>query len=843
LCAGRANVSWNDATDFCRKLTELTSKDGKNYCYRLPTEAEWEFACRSGIYCECESAPGADELARIANYVNCSGPKTLDGMFLSKLHAAKNDPLSFGSWRKDCKPIPVGKKSPNSLGLHDMIGNVWELCFDVFGDPDSDREVDASGPLRGSHHVVRGGSYLDTEEVCNCFSRHFRRPEERRSDTGFRIVVELHSPQPHLRTTCNTKKLIEIKTATEVRDGEQFTNSLGMTFAKILPGSFLMGSLRAIPGMSTDSQYSQCDLRHYTMKMHDPERFALMKMVSVQKSMSFEEHCHQVVLTRSFFIGVHQVTQAQYEKIMGDNPSYFKISNDHPVESVSWFDANQFCERLNDLEHLAGGGFRFRLPTEAEWEYACRAGSLDDFCFGMNEDLLDQYAWFVGNSGKKIFAHTSSITSKVYETLMESGSGSTNIVGSKKPNKWGLFDMHGNVCEWCSDWAGPYADKVPYEIKELVDRRYLGMNVTRFKHKKGILRLRPRTWSCRDEFGLTQFDPEGPIEGKWKVLRGGSWCTDAERCRNAYRGDLAPNDKSIAVGFRVVAESIESFSQKRVHVKIVDRFEDDLSLRPSEIVENSIGMKFRAIPIGECPMKLPGNAGTVVFPIEDSYFVGLYPVTQSEFSKVMARNPSSFLGESLPVQNVTWKEAIEFCARLGSLISERHRGFQYRLPSEIEWEYACRAGSSTDFFFGNDHESLHHYGWYDRTSGITPIDTIKMWRDDPNRDRFFDAIYKNGCKPHSVGQKKPNEWGLFDLYGNVREWCSSWYGEYVHKRSTWLFGPDYTTEEYRVKKGGAFLDPPDKCSSCARSYDYATAADCATGFRVVLVVPDAHCNR
>ena len=135
-----------------------------------------------------------------------------------------------------------------------------------------------------------------------------------------------------------------------------------------------------------------------------------------------------MTLTKPFYLGKHEVTQEQWRQVVGTNfPSAFFSGPRLPVDSITWEECQQFLDRLNAL--VPGGGFR--LPTEAEWEYACRAGSTNDFCCGTD---VDAFAWYNGNS-----------------------KGTTHPVGGKKPNAWGLHDMHGNVMEWCSDVYGPYS--------------------------------------------------------------------------------------------------------------------------------------------------------------------------------------------------------------------------------------------------------------------------------------------------------------------------------------------------------------------------------------------------
>jgi len=198
-----------------------------------------------------------------------------------------------------------------------------------------------------------------------------------------------------------------------------------------------------------------------------------------------------------FWMAKYEVTQEQYEAVMGKNPSNFKGAK-NPVEMVSWNDAADFCRKLADkvgrASSPASAGRTFRLPTEAEWEYACRAGSTTRFCFGDSDNGLDEYAWYTANSGSK--AHP---------------------VGEKKPNEWGLYDMHGNVWEWCGDWYAEYG-----------------------------------AGSAKN--------PQGPSSGEGRVLRGGSWIHNPYSCRSAsrVRYGYVPTFTNHTGGFRVVCGAFSS---------------------------------------------------------------------------------------------------------------------------------------------------------------------------------------------------------------------------------------------------------------------------------------------
>lgn len=194
-----------------------------------------------------------------------------------------------------------------------------------------------------------------------------------------------------------------------------------------------------------------------------------------------EKPVHSVTVS-DFYIGKYEVTQAQWKAIMGDNPSYFKnCGGNCPVESVSWNDVQEFIKKLN-----AKTGKKYRLPTEAEWEYAARGGTKSKGYKYAGSNNIDEVAEYEGNNDTK-----------------------TKPVGGKKPNELGLYDMSGNVWEWCNDWYGDYSSS-------------------------------------------SQTNPKGPSSGSDRVFRGGSWFYDAGRCRVANRSYNSPNCSFNFLGFRLV---------------------------------------------------------------------------------------------------------------------------------------------------------------------------------------------------------------------------------------------------------------------------------------------------
>jgi len=232
------------------------------------------------------------------------------------------------------------------------------------------------------------------------------------------------------------------------------TNSIGMGVVLIPAGTFMMGS--------PDSDATAYDN---------------------------EKPAHSVTISQPFYLGRYAVTQVQWEAVMEVNPSRFTGDRNRPVERVSWEDTQEFIRRLS----IRDGGTRYRLPTEAEWEYACRAGSQTAYSFDSDPSLLNTYGWYDKNSG----GFFGSILSKTYP------------VGQRQPNAWGLYDMHGNVWEWVYDWYKAY-------------------------------NLEPVT------------DPQGPATGSYRVIRGGSWSNNARLCRSAFRLHLTPGSRDERLGFRLL---------------------------------------------------------------------------------------------------------------------------------------------------------------------------------------------------------------------------------------------------------------------------------------------------
>jgi formylglycine-generating enzyme required for sulfatase activity len=595
-----------------------------------------------------------------------------------------------------------------------------------------------------------------------------------------------------------------------------------------------------------------------------------------------DETEHSVTLSHGFYLGKYEVTQAQYQTVMTGNteglnvkPGSWQNNPNYPVNSVSWNDAQIFLSRLNTMEQTAGrlpNGWKYVLPTEAEWEYACRAGTTTAYSWGNDiNSSRANYNWDGAHNTGSDFKQT-------------------RDMGQYAANPWGFFDMHGNVWEWVSDWKANY----------LTD---------------------------------AQTNPEGPASGSYRVTRGGSWGNFGTDLRSAKRGNYAPSGRSSTLGFRVGFQAVqpdganpelELFGGASVTREAGQAWAEpgaaghdarDGNLTASITVTGTVDMNTtgtyiltysvadaagneanasRTVTVvdttapaltllGDANMtqakdsawvdpgvtasdSLDGNltssititgtvdvntAGvyTLTYSVTDGasnesnairtvnvgmasthtadlnatvqlemlwvepgtftmgsptteasrgtnetehnvtltkgFYLGKYEVTQAQYQAVMTGNsnglsatPSQFTGnDNRPVEKVSWDDAQIFLTRLNAAEQAAGRlpaGWSYVLPTESEWEYACRAGTSTAYSWGSSIAASNAN--YDQSG-------ISQTRD--------------------VGQYAANPWGFFDMHGNVWEWTADRYNAtYPTGPVTDPTGPASGSE--RVRRGGSW---------------------------------------
>lgn len=447
----------------------------------------------------------------------------------------------------------------------------------------------------------------------------------------------------------------------------------------------------------------------------------------------------RTVKLSDYYLAATEVTQQQWQAVMKSQPSKFK-GGDLPVETVRWESAADFCDRLNEIERRTGRlpeGYVYSLPSEAQWENACRAGTQGDYAGD-----LSGMAWHHTNARYK-----------------------TNPVASKKPNAWGFHDMHGNVWEWCLDH---YQDSY-YE--------------------------------------LGSQNPTGPQSGNRRVIRGGSWDSSTENnLRSSYRSNGQPTSRSNDLGFRVALVPAGSSSaaptagiQAETHRTLQESY------------TNGIGQQMIWVPSGSFEMgDLTGNGNSNAYPVRkvelSGYHLAATEVTQEQWKTVIGSNPSKFTGDDLPVETVSWNEAMEFCEKLTSLEKQAGRlpaGSKYVLPTEAQWENACRAGTESI-----QAEDLDAIAWHDTNSGN---------------------------KTNPVAAKTPNNWGFHDLRGNVSEWCLDFYQDNYEGLGTRdPQGP--AKNKYRVVRGGSWSSSTEDILLCSnRNAGYPSGRIGSGGFRVAMI--------
>ena len=463
-----------------------------------------------------------------------------------------------------------------------------------------------------------------------------------------------------------------------------------------------------------------------------------------------------------------EVPQALYEAVMGQNPSIYK-GDELPVEEVSWYDAIYFCNKLSEIKELtpvysvngstniANWNYTphkgksidgtveqneladgFRLPTSEEWEYAAKGG--EDYKYAGSNDIAE-VAWYNRNSEYK-----------------------SHPVAQKKPNGYGLYDMSGNVSEWCWNKRGSY----------------------------------------------------------FHVLRGGNYLNSYSYCDVSKVDSYMSYDTGSGYGFRIVRrftseevfEVQQEAEQKRREEEIEARriIEEQKKLEEQIIAEEQRGIagneKIIKKIIDHIGLASINEMRVQVFKTE---------VTQALYEAVMGNNPSYFKGDDLPVENISWYDAIYFCNKLSEIMGllpvyivngstntadwkytphtkatiissiiqdEQANGF--RLPTKEEWQYAAKGGESYKYA-GND--DLDDLGWYKENSDN---------------------------KTHSVAQKEANSYGLYDMSGNVKEWCWDAWGN-----------------EYRVMMNGSYLDDASTCRITKVNGNLASNISHDTGFRIV----------
>ncbi len=532
------SVSWEDARAFVDRINGLVP----DLALELPSEARWERACRAGTDTALYTGPvdilgfnNAPALDPIAWYGGNSG---VDFELPNGAGSEGWEDKQHAHARAG--PHRVGRKVPNTWGLYDMIGNVWEWCEDHWHETYDGAPNDGTAWLNpdasGARRVLRGGSWHGFARHCRSASRNASVPDDRILNFGFRCArVQAGAEPGGSRRIRPTERRIAASLSGGAGARRLIVGGpearaplpLGAPFVIRSDCEHLTFGLTTRPGWASamgrdrfglwtefqldDSAWPPVKQR---MRWIPPGRFNMGSPEDEPGRWQDEGPRHLVTVSTGFWLFDTSCTQAMWEGVMGENPSRFR-SPDRPVETVNWDDAKAFIAKLN--ERLPG--LDLSLPSEAAWEYACRAGTETALYNGpieivgeRNAPALDAIAWYGGNSGRGFDLDDGYDASDWSEMQYPDTKAGTRVVATRDPNAFGLYDMIGNVWEWCEDhWHGDY-DGATSDGSAWLDK--------------------------------------AAKSGAGRVLRGGSWLGSAGVCRSASRSADDPAGRSHNFGFR-----------------------------------------------------------------------------------------------------------------------------------------------------------------------------------------------------------------------------------------------------------------------------------------------------
>jgi formylglycine-generating enzyme required for sulfatase activity len=802
-------VSWEDAQVFLARLNSIEQTAGRlpnGWKYVLPTEAEWEYACRAGT--TTAYSWGNDINSSQANYGQNIG-----------------------------QTVDVGQYAANSWGFFDMHGNVWEWTFDWKANYPGGALTDPEGPASGSSRVIRGGSWPDAGTYLRSARRSGPTPGHRNYNLGFRVgfkAISADVANPELELFGGAGITSEAGTAWvdpgaeahDARDGNLTAavtitgtvdvNSTGtyiLTYSVSDAAGNEVNATRTVTVSDTTAPVvtllGDANATHAkdvawvepgatasdTLDGNLTNQVTITGTVDVNSSGAYvltysvsDGAGNDSNVTRTVNVGMattHTVQGASNLQMLWVEPGTFTMGSpssetgrssnetEHNVTLTQGFYLGKYEVTQAQYQAVMTGNSNGLSATPSQYSGNNRpvekvtwndaqvfltrlnaaeqaAGRLPaGWSYVLPTESEWEYACRAGTTTAYSWGNSIATSNANYNSNI----GQTTDIGQYAANPWGFFDMHGNVWEWTVDWSVTYPSG-------------------------------------------TVTDPTGPASGSSRALRGGGWDLAGSYLRSAKRGGNPPVHLGNALGFRV------GFKFTGVHT-----------------VASASNLQMLWVEPGTFTMGSPTSEAGRQSDREDEhnvtltkgFYLGKYEVTQAQYEAVMTGNtnslsatPSQYTGNDRPVEKVSWDDAQIFLTRLNAAEQTAGRlpaGWSYVLPTESEWEYACRAGTTTA------------YSW-----GATIATT--------------NANYNNNiAQTRDVGQYAANPWGFFDMHGNVWEWTADWYqAAYPSGAVADPTGP--ASGSYRVQRGGSWYHPGTNLRSALRSNLTPGFRNHDLGFRV-----------
>ena len=753
---------------------------------RLPTEAEWEFAARGGNKSKGYKFSGGDTIDNVAWYWDNSD--SAGSLNLDYFHGI----------------FPVGEKAPNELGIYDMSGNVREWCNDWWGRYNNEPQSNPQGPSSGSERVLRGGDWHSNSGSCRIDFRDRSKPLESGNQYGFRIAVDVTQFSAIPVSGSAPLKVIFTDHSTGNPNSWKWDFGDGNTSSVQNPShTYTSPGNYTVKLTTTNNQDIDTKTKEGYITVYNGG-YANLNWVKVEGG-TFQmggvwKPAHTVTLS-SFKITKYEITNSQFCKFLNDikcssdgkfndadygivyylDPEYYVYNNikynngqfvthsaNLPTTQVTWYGAHAFAK-------WAGG----RLPTAAEWEYAARGGNKSKGYEYSGSDTIGNVAWYKGNTG---WIHP---------------------IGTKAPNELGIYDMSGNVGEWCNDWCGSYNNS-------------------------------------------PQYNPQGPSNGSKRVMSGGSFYDVELDCLPQSYECYAPTVSAGSLGFRIASDVTQLSTDFLANLisgtaPLTVTFTDYSAGKPTSwkwdfgdgntsTLQNPVHTYATS---GSYTVKLTtankktSNSKTKADYISinnsnggssdlewvnvsggffqmgsndtydddyvhnvslSSFKITKYEITNSQFCKFLNSigynsryydpdygdvryidiadsncqiiyNNGKFVVKSgladYPVIEVTWYGAHAFAKWAGG-----------KLPTEAEWEFAARGGNKSKGYEYSGSDNFDNVGW-----------------DWFNSDAKGHSNLESGRGTFPVGEKAPNELGIYDMSGNVWEWCQDWYNANYYRNS------------------------------------------------------------